>query len=47
MLDGFAEAVDYFPDVTYNHFLNWFMGEAKEQEKGDVGVSKCERIIFC
>ena len=34
VLDGFAEAVDYFPDVTYNHFLNWFMGEAKKREKG-------------
>ena len=32
VLDGFAEAVDYFPDVTYNHFLIWFMSEAKEQE---------------
>lgn len=34
VLKGFAEAVDYFPDVTYSHFLNWFMGEAKECRKG-------------
>ena len=34
VLNGFAEAVDYFPDVTYNYFLNWFMGEAKEHRKG-------------
>jgi micrococcal nuclease len=34
VLDGFAEAVDYFPDFTYNHFLNWFMSEAKELRKG-------------
>ena len=30
----FPKAVDYFPDVTYSHFLNWFMSEAKELRKG-------------
>ncbi len=34
VLDGFAEAVGYFPDVTYSDFLIWFMGEAKGQRKG-------------
>ncbi|WP_338472624.1 thermonuclease family protein [Niallia sp. XMNu-256] len=34
VLDGVAEAVSYYPDVTYGHCLGWLMGEAKGRGMG-------------